>query len=98
MRAKTQKNQHNPGNNYFNVYVATIFEDYLHRSCHQTINKLRIYNDILLATDSNTKKKGVKALTSYGKKAIPFIQELRSMETNDQMKNYIFDAITQIYN
>ncbi len=80
---------------FLDVYVATIFEDYLDRSCHQTINKLRIYNDILLTTDSNTKKKGVKALTSYGKKAIPFIQELRNMETNEEVKNYMFDAITK---
>jgi hypothetical protein len=56
----------------------------------------KIYDDILFSTDPLNKKKGVKALASYGKKAIPFIQELRSVETNEDMKNYIFDAITQI--
>ena len=56
----------------------------------------KIYNDILLSTDSTDKKKGVKALASYGKKAIPFIQELRNIETNNDMKNYMFDTITQI--
>jgi hypothetical protein len=30
----------------------------------------RIYDDILLSTDSISKKKGVRALASYGKKAI----------------------------
>ena len=43
---------------------------------------------------TNTKKKGVKALTSYGTKAIPLIQELRSMETSLDMKKYMFYAIT----
>ena len=56
----------------------------------------KIYNDILLSRDSADKKKGVKALASYGKKAIPFIQELRNIETNEDVKNYMFDAITQI--
>ena len=56
----------------------------------------KIYDDILFSTDPLNKKKGVKALASYGKKAIPFIQELRSVETNEGMKNYMFDAITQI--
>jgi hypothetical protein len=56
----------------------------------------KLYNDILLSTDSADKKKGVRALASYGKKAIPFIQELRSIETDDDMKNYMFDTITQI--
>jgi len=56
----------------------------------------KIYDDILLSTDSAIKKKGVRALSSYGKKAIPFIQELRNIETDDDMKNYMFDAITQI--
>ena len=55
-----------------------------------------IYNDILLSTDSTKKKNGVKALASYGKKAIPFIQELRNIETNNDMKNYMFDTITKI--
>ena len=50
----------------------------------------------MLSTDSANKKKGVKALASYGKKAIPLIQELRNIETNNDMKNYMFDAITQI--
>ena len=56
----------------------------------------KIYDDILFSTDLFNKKKGVKALASYGRKAIPFIQELRSVETNEGMKNYMFDAITQI--
>jgi hypothetical protein len=56
----------------------------------------KIYDDILFSTDPLNKKRGVKTLASYGKKAIPFIQELRSVETNEDMKNYMFDAITQI--
>jgi hypothetical protein len=56
----------------------------------------KIYDDILLSTDYSSKKKGVKALASYGKKAIPLIQELRNIETNNDMKNYMFDTITQI--
>ena len=56
----------------------------------------KIYDDILSSKDSAVKKKGVRALASYGKKAIPFIQELRSIETDDDMKNYMFDIITQI--
>jgi hypothetical protein len=56
----------------------------------------KIYDDIMLSTDSANKKKAVKALASYGKKAIPLIQELRNIETNNDMKNYMFDAITQI--
>jgi hypothetical protein len=56
----------------------------------------RIYNNILLSRDSTEKKKGVKALSSYGKKAIPLIQELRNIETNEEVKNYMFDIITRI--
>jgi hypothetical protein len=56
----------------------------------------KIYNDILLSTDSTDKKKGVRALASYGKKAIRFIQELRNIETNEDVKNYMFDIIIQI--
>jgi hypothetical protein len=56
----------------------------------------KIYDDILLSTNSADKKKGVSALASYGKKAIPLIQRLRSTETDDDMKNYMFDIITQI--
>jgi hypothetical protein len=56
----------------------------------------KIYDDILLSTDSTNKKKGVKALASYGKKAIPFIQQIRSIETDEDVKNYMFDTITQI--
>jgi hypothetical protein len=56
----------------------------------------KIYNDILLSRDFTDKKKGVRALAGYGNKAIPFIQELRNIETDDDMKNYMFDAITQI--
>ena len=55
-----------------------------------------IYDDILSSADSTDKKKGVKALAGYGKKAIPFIQELRNIETDEDMKNYMFDTITQI--
>ena len=40
----------------------------------------KIYNDILLSRDCAMKKKGVRALASYGKKAIPLIQELRNVE------------------
>ena len=56
----------------------------------------KIYNDILLSTDYNTKRKGVKALAIYGKRAIQLIQELRNIETNNDLKNYMFDIITQI--
>ena len=56
----------------------------------------KIYNDISSSTDPTDKKKGVRALASYGKKAIPFIQELRNIETNEKVKNYMFDIITQI--
>jgi len=56
----------------------------------------KIYNHILLYGDSAIKKKGVKALASYGKKAIPFLQELRNVETNEDVKNYMFDIITRI--
>ena len=56
----------------------------------------KIYYDILLSRDSADKKKGVRTLASYGKKAIPFIQQLRNIETNEDMKNYMFDTITQI--
>ena len=56
----------------------------------------KIYDDILSSKDSAVKKKGVRALASYGKKAIPFIQELRNIETNEKVKNYMFDIITQI--
>jgi hypothetical protein len=56
----------------------------------------KIYNDILLSTDSTDKKKGVGALAGYGKKAIPFIQQLRNIETSEDVKNYMFDTITQI--
>ena len=56
----------------------------------------KIYDDILSSKDSAIKKKGVRALASYGKKAIPFIQELRNIETNEKVKNYMFDIITQI--
>jgi hypothetical protein len=56
----------------------------------------KIYKDILFSTDPINKKKGLRALAGYGKKAIPLIQELRSVETNEDMKNYMFDVITQI--
>ena len=38
----------------------------------------------------------MRVLAGYGRKAIPFIQELRSIETDDDMKNYMFDTITEI--
>ena len=41
----------------------------------------KIYNDILISRDSADK---------------PFIQQLRNIETNEDMKNYMFDTITQI--
>jgi hypothetical protein len=50
----------------------------------------------LLSTDSTDKKKGVRTLANYGKKAIPFIQQLRNIETSEDVKNYMFDIITQI--
>jgi hypothetical protein len=56
----------------------------------------KIYNDVLLSRDFTDKKKGVKALAGYGKKAIPFIQELRNIETNEDLKNYMFDIVTEI--
>ena len=56
----------------------------------------KIYNDILSSTNSTNKKKGIKALANYGKKAIPLIQELRNIETNEEVKNYMSDTITQI--
>ena len=56
----------------------------------------KIYDSILLSADSSNKKKGVKALAGYGKKAIPYIQELRNVETDEDVKNYMFDTITQI--
>jgi hypothetical protein len=46
----------------------------------------KIYDDILLSTYTINKKKDVRALSSYGKKAIPFIQELRSIETDDDIE------------
>jgi len=46
----------------------------------------KIYDDILISRGSTEKKKGVRALSSCGKKAIPLIQELRSIETDDDMK------------
>jgi hypothetical protein len=36
---------------------------------------------------------GRKILPNYGKKAIPFLQDLRSIEANEDVKNYMFDAI-----
>ena len=57
---------------------------------------MKIYNNILLSRDSSDKKKDVSALANYGKKAIPFLQELRSIEINEDVKNYMFDAITKI--
>ena len=56
----------------------------------------KIYNDILISGESTEKKKDVRALSSYGKKAIPLIQQLRNIETNEDLKNYMFDIVTQI--
>ena len=55
----------------------------------------RIYDDILLSTDSSNKKKGVRGLASYGKKAIPYIQQLRNIETDEDEKTICL-TLTQI--
>ena len=47
----------------------------------------KIYNDILISGESTEKKKDVRALSCYGKKAIPLIQQLRNIETNEDLKN-----------
>ena len=54
----------------------------------------KIYDNILLSTDSANKKRGVRTLANYGIKAIQ--QQLRNIETNEAVKNYMFDTITQI--
>jgi hypothetical protein len=56
----------------------------------------KIYNDILISGESTEKKKDVRALSNYRKKAIPLIQQLRNIETNEDLKNYMFDIVTQI--
>jgi hypothetical protein len=56
----------------------------------------KIYNNILSSGDSDVKKKGLRILANYGRKAVPFLQELRSIETDDDMRNYMFDIMTQI--
>jgi hypothetical protein len=43
----------------------------------------KIYDDILLSTDSINKKKGVRALASYGKKAY---RSYKSFVASKQMK------------
>jgi hypothetical protein len=55
----------------------------------------KIYNDILLSRFCHQEKNG-QGIAGYGKKAIPLIQELRNVETNEEVKNYMFDTITQI--
>jgi hypothetical protein len=55
-----------------------------------------LYNDVILSIDSLNKKKGVNALGSFGKKSIPFIQELYEVETDEDVKNYMLETITQI--
>jgi hypothetical protein len=55
----------------------------------------RIYDDILLSTDSSNKKTGVRALADYGKKAIPYIQQLRNIETDEDEKTICL-TLTQI--
>lgn len=53
------------------------------RSSDEEQQMKKIYNNLLLSRDSTEKKKGVRALANYGKKAIPLIQQIRSIE---QMK------------
>jgi hypothetical protein len=55
-----------------------------------------IYNDVILSIDSLNKKKGINTLGSFGKKSIPFIQELYDVETDEDVKNYMLETITQI--
>ena len=56
----------------------------------------KLYDEIMFSTDSLDKKKRIHNLGSYGKKAIPRIQELSDIETDEDVKNYMFDTITQI--
>jgi hypothetical protein len=46
----------------------------------------KIYNDIILSVDFPNKKKADNAMGTYGKKSIPFIQELYDMETDEHVK------------
>jgi hypothetical protein len=78
------------------VQAISIYDRYHRVLTPEEEQMKKIYNDILLSIDSTTKKKGVMALASFGKKAIPLIQELRNMETDEDLKNYMFDAITKI--
>jgi hypothetical protein len=55
-----------------------------------------IYNDVILSIDSLNKKKGINTLGSFGKKSIPFIQELYDVETDEDVENYMLETITQI--
>jgi hypothetical protein len=56
----------------------------------------KIYNDVILSVDSLNKKKAVNTLGTYGKKAVPLIQELYDMEIDEGVKNYMLETITQI--
>jgi hypothetical protein len=55
----------------------------------------KIYNDVILSVDALNKKKAVNTLGTYGKKAVPLIQELYDMEI-DGVKSYMLETITQI--
>ena len=56
----------------------------------------KIYNDVILSVDALNKKKAVNTLGTYGKKAVPLIQELYDMEIDEDVKNYMLETITQI--
>ena len=56
----------------------------------------KIYNDVILSIDALNKKKAVNTLGTYGKKAVPLIQELYDMEIDEGVKNYMLETITQI--
>jgi hypothetical protein len=56
----------------------------------------KIYNDVILSVDALNKKKAVNTLGTYGKKAVPLIQELYDMEIDEGVKNYMLETITQI--
>ena len=56
----------------------------------------KIYNDVILSVDALNKKKAVNTLGTYGKKAVPLIQELYDMEIDEGVKSYMLETITQI--
>src|SRR5947208_3117376 len=59
----------------------------------------KICDDILLSADFTDKKKGVKALASYGKKAIPFIQVANKANLREKTKRHairmMMDEVTK---